>query len=121
MEPVRKGLDPAVTRGLKPEDLLDLVPDGQEQEQREADQERERDEEAQPRLRLLSLAAQPRVSPSPVIVVGTVDRLGVDGRVFGCRPDVPSGWLGHPGSLVPLWPAVLTGLEGRLCPGPALA
>jgi hypothetical protein len=29
-------------------------------------------------VRLLTLAANPRVSPSAVVVIGAVDRLGVD-------------------------------------------
>jgi hypothetical protein len=36
-----------------------------------------------------------------VIVVSPVDRLGIDWWVFGRRRDLPSRWLGHPGSLVP--------------------
>jgi hypothetical protein len=104
LEPVRKSPDAA---SLEPEDLLDFVPDGEQQEQREAEQQCERDEEAQPSVFLLALASQPRVSPSPVIVVRPIDRLGVDGRLFGRRCDVPSGGLGHAGSLVGLWPAVL--------------
>jgi hypothetical protein len=104
LEPVRKSRDAA---SLEPEDLLDLVPDGEQQEQREPDQQCKRDEEAQPSVFLLTLASQPRVPPSPVIVVRPIDRLGIDGRFFGRRCNVPSGWLGHPGSLVGLWPAVL--------------
>ncbi len=81
------------------------MPDCQEQEEREPDQDGERDEEAQPCMRLLALAPKPCISASAVVVVGTVDRLRVDGRLVGWRHDA-SGWLGHPGSLVWLWPAV---------------
>ncbi len=99
LEPVRKNPDASE---LEPEDLLDFVPDGEQQEQREPDQQCERDEEAQPGVFLLPLASQPRVPPSPVIVVRPIDRLGIDRRVLGRRCNVPSGWLGHPGSLVRL-------------------
>ena len=104
LEPVRKKLDASE---LEPEDLLDFVPDGEQQEQREPDQQCECDQEAQPSAFLLPLASQSRVPPSAVIVVRPIDRLRIDRRVFGRRCHVPTGWLGHPGSLVRLWPAGL--------------
>ena len=73
------------------------MPDGQQQEEREPDEHDERGEEAQAGVRLFSLATNACVPSSPVVVVGPVDRLGVDRRFFAWCRDVPSGWLGHPG------------------------
>jgi hypothetical protein len=75
------------------------VPDGQEPEHGQSGQEREGDEEAQPCVCLLPLTPNPRVSAGAVVVIGTVDRLGVDRRFFGWLHNV-SGGLGHPGESI---------------------
>jgi hypothetical protein len=81
---------------LEPEDLLDLVPDRQEKEQGQPGENGEGEEEAQPCVRLLALATNARVPPSAVVVVGAVDRLGIDRRFFCWLHNVSSSWLGHP-------------------------
>jgi hypothetical protein len=85
---------------LKPEDLLDLVPDGQQEEHGQPGEDGEREVEAKPCMSFLAPAPNPRVSASAVIVVGAVDRLGVDRRFFRWPHNVSSGWLGHSGSLL---------------------
>jgi hypothetical protein len=75
------------------------MPDGQEQEQGQPGEDGEGEEEAQSRVRLLALATNARVSASAVVVIGAVDRLGVDRRFFGRLHNTSSGWLGHPGGV----------------------
>src|SRR6266511_180945 len=84
--------------GLEAEDLLHLVPDREHQEQCEPDEDDEGGGETESGARLLALAPNARVSPSTVIVVGTVDRAGVDRRVVG-RGDETATLLGPPAIL----------------------
>ena len=86
---------PACNQRLEPEDLLDLVPAGQEKEQGQPGENGEGEEEAQPCVRLLALATNARVPPSAVVVVRAVDRPGIDRRFFCWLDNVSSRWLGH--------------------------
>ena len=79
------------------------MPRREHEEDRESDEHEERGEEAQPGARLLALASHTRISARTVIVVGPVDRRGVE-RWFLRRRGDSAGGLSHAGSLVPLWP-----------------
>src|SRR5207237_7705061 len=82
---------------LETEDLLDLVPQHEDQREGEGREDHGRDEEAKPRAGPLAPTLHARAAPRAIVPIRLLDRRWIDRRLVRRRGDA-AGWLGHPGA-----------------------